>query len=334
MTTLEERVASMPILSFGRLLGLVLACAAAMLITFPAVAGAKPKTVGADLRVVGPSGQSLAQLVQYAGSVKVKTDPDALCFGPDTGGSGARVKLAGPTALGLVEEASGTARDLRPLSVTDAFDFGLGVCGIGGFQAQGAASWYLKHNHAGAQVGGDQLQVRKGDDVLWYLAPSFPYPPELALEASGRADPGAQVTVEVSQYGDDGTQTPAAGATVSGGNADVTTDAQGRATVAVGSGNTTLRATRGANIPSNEARVCVGTSSECSDVQGELIAGTDKRDKIRGTKGPDKIKARAGNDIVRARGGGPDKINCGTGKRDIAFVDADDTVRACEKVKR
>ena len=62
------------------------------------------------------------------------------------------------------------------MSLTDAFDFGLGVCGIGGFQAQGAGSWYLKQNHAGAQVGGDQLAVKKGDDILWYLAPSFPYP--------------------------------------------------------------------------------------------------------------------------------------------------------------
>src|SRR5919106_2422790 len=137
-----------------RPIGLTLACAAAISLTVPALAGAKSKTVGGELRVVGPDGQSLAELVQYTGTVRVPTDPDALCFGQGSGGSGARVKLTGPTALGAVQDASATARDVRPLSITDAFDFGLGVCGIGGFQASGSGSWYLKHDHAGAQVGG------------------------------------------------------------------------------------------------------------------------------------------------------------------------------------
>jgi hypothetical protein len=333
MTTLEERVASMPIRTFRRPAGLVFACAVAMLITFPTVAGAKAKTVGADLRVVGPSGQSLAQLTQYTGTVKVGTDPGAQCFGQGTGGSGDEVKVAGSTALGVVHDASSAARDLRPLSLTDAFDFGLGVCGIGGFQAQGAASWYLKRNHANPQVGGDQLVLKKGDEVLWYLAPSFPYPPELALEAPGHANPGSQVSVTVSAYADDGSRTPAAGATVSSGNAAATVDAQGQASVSLGSGDATLRATRGADIPSNEVNVCVADSrTECSPQH--LIAGTGKPDKVKGTELADKIKSRARNDRVKARGGGPDRINCGTGKRDVAVIDAQDTVRACEKVKQ
>jgi hypothetical protein len=317
----------MPTRSLLRPARLAVACAAALLIIVPSVAGAKTKTVPADLRVVGPSGQSLAQLQQYTGSVKVDTDPNAVCFGPDTGGSGAQVKLPGATALGLVEDASSTARDLRPLSLTDAFDFGLGVCGIGGFQAQGAGSWYLKQNHVGAQVGGDQLQVKKGDDILWYLAPSFPYPPELALEAPAQVEPGEPAEVRVIAYADDGTATPAAGANVGGH----TTDAQGRATLDL-QGSERLQARRGTDIPSNEAIVCVGPLSQCGYQQ--TIAGTVKPDKIKGTKLGDKIKARASNDLVKARGGGPDRINCGSGRRDVAVVDADDTVRACEKVKR
>jgi hypothetical protein len=305
------------------------ACAVTILLLVPAT-GAKAKTVGADLRVVGPSGEALAQLVQYTGGVNVSTDPGAQCFGPGTGGSGAEVKLPGATALGIVEDASGTARDLRPLSLTDAFEFGLGVCGIGGFAAQGAASWYLKHNHVGAQVGGDQLPLRKGDEVLWYLAPSFPYPSELELEAPNSASPGAEVEVEVVEYADDGTRGPAAGATVSGGSSPVTTDAQGRASVALGSDEASLRATSGPAIPSNEVTVCV-QAGECS--QQQLIAGTGKPDRIKGTKLLDKIKAGARNDDVRARGGGPDRINCGSGRRDVAVVDGDDTVRACERVK-
>jgi hypothetical protein len=332
MQTLEERVASMPIGSLRKPRGLIVACAVAALLAVPAIAGAKVKTVGGDLRVVGPSGQTLAQLTQYTASVQVPTDPNALCFGAGTGGSGNPVTIAGPTALGLVQDASATARDLRPLSVTDAFDFGLGVCGIGGFQAQGSGSWYLKQNHAGAQVGGDQLVVAKRDEILWYLAPTFPYPPELGLEAPPLADPGSQVEVQAVEYADDGTSAPAAGATVSGGSSPATTDAQGRATVALGSGNATLQATRGVDIPSNEISICVAESaSECAP-QHE-IAGTPGPDKIKGAELADKIKAKARNDRVKARGGAPDRINCGTGKRDVAVVDRDDTVKACEKVK-
>jgi hypothetical protein len=332
MTTLEERVASMPIRSFVRPARLIFACAAAMLTTFPAVSAAKAKTVGAELRVVGPSGQSLAQLQQHTATVKIETDPNAACFGAGTGGSGNEVRVPGATGLGIVHDASATVRDLRPLSITDAFDFGLAVCGIGVFQAQGTASWYLKHNHAGSVVGGDQLVLKKGDEVLWYLAPTYPYPPELALDAPGNAKPRSDVPVQVLAFADDGTRTPAAGATVSGGNAPVTTDAGGRATVQVGSGDATLRATRATDIPSDEANVCVADSvSQCSPQQ--LIAGTGKPDRIKGTELADKIKARARNDRVKAGGGGPDRINCGTGKRDVAIVDADDTVRACEKVR-
>jgi hypothetical protein len=322
----------MPRRTVLRPIGLTLACAVAIAFTVPALAGAKSKTVGAELRVVGPDGQDLAHQVQYTGTVRVPTDPNALCFGQGSGGSGARVKLSGPTALGAVEDASATARDVRPLLVTDAFDFGLGVCGIGGFQAQGSASWYLKANHAGAQVGGDQLAVKKGDEVLWYLAPSFPYPPELALEAPARVEPGGQAEVEVVSYADDGTRTPAAGATVSGGDAPATTDTAGRASVEVGSSDATLRATLGSDIPSNEARVCVADSAAgCSPQQ--TIAGTDKPDKVKGTTLADRIKARGANDRVKARGDAPDYINCGTGRRDVAIVDADDTTKACEKVK-
>ena len=319
----------MPIRSL-RPAGLIVACAAAILLSAPGTAGAK-STVG-DLRVVAPSGQTLAELGQYTRTVKIKTDPGAQCFGPGSGGSGDRVKVPGPTALGIVKDASATARDLRPLSLTDAFEFGLGVCGIGGFQAQGSAFWYLKHNHAGALVGGDQLRLSKGDEVLWYLAPGFPPPRELSLEAPARVKPGDSVSVQVFQHADDGTRTPAAGATVTGGGSPATTDAQGTAAVSVGSGDARLRATRGTDIPSNEVRVCVSdTSSECSPQR--LIAGTKKRDKIKGTSLAEKIKAKARNDVVKAGGGSPDRINCGTGKRDVAVVGAEDTVRACEVVK-
>ena len=68
----------MPRRNASRPIGLTLACAAAISLTVPALAGAKSKTVGADLRVVGPDGQTLAQQIQYTGTVKLPTDPDAL----------------------------------------------------------------------------------------------------------------------------------------------------------------------------------------------------------------------------------------------------------------
>ena len=82
-----------------------------------------------------------------------------------------------------MQDAIPSDPDLAPLSVTDAFadqGFGLGVCGIGGFRSKGSSFWYVKRNHVGAQVSGSQLKVRQGDDILWYLTPSYPPPPELS----------------------------------------------------------------------------------------------------------------------------------------------------------
>ena len=233
---------------------LTFACAVAISLTVPALAGAKTKTVGADLRVVGPGGQTLAQQVQYTGTVKVRTDPDALCFGQGSGGSGARVKLAGPTALGAVEDASATARDVRPLSVTDAFDFGLGLCGIGGSTASLKLSWYLKVNHENPELGGDSVKVKAGDDVLFALAP-FPYPAELSLQAPDSARAGEPFTVRVFSYDDKGKRKPAVGASVTGGTGPTGSD--GRTTVMLKK-PARLIARHGKDIPSNREAVCLG----------------------------------------------------------------------------
>src|SRR5919198_1342069 len=120
---------------------------ASMLLPGGAVAG----TTTAHLRVVNTAGTTLADQSQVTGDVTIKTDPGATCFGPP-GGSGNNVNVPGPSALGIVKDAADSNPALRPLSVTDQFSFGLGVCGIGGFTFhQGdSAFWYLKVNHAGA----------------------------------------------------------------------------------------------------------------------------------------------------------------------------------------
>ena len=49
--------------------------------------------------------------------------------------------------MGLLASGAKTIPALRPLLISDAFDFGLALCGIGSSVAKGKASWYLKINH-------------------------------------------------------------------------------------------------------------------------------------------------------------------------------------------
>jgi hypothetical protein len=313
--------------------------AAALISVLPSSGIATAETRGVDLRVVNTAGRALAELRQHTGPVTIKTDPNANCFGQGTGGSGDRVRLGGSTGLGALKDALPSAPALRPLSVTDAFadqGFGLGVCGIGGFQAAGSAYWHLKRNHVGAQVSGSQLKLRQGDDVLWYRTPAYPPPPELALEAPARARPGVPFRVTVYSYGDDGSRDPAAGASVTGAAAP--TNGAGRAIVTAPAGTHLLRATDSPAIPSNAVSVCVSADrSACPAAHGKVIAGSELGDRIAGTPGPDSISARGGADEVNLRSGGSDRVRCGAGRDRVILArgDADDRIAAnCERVIR
>jgi hypothetical protein len=300
-----------------------------------APAGALADTTTADLRVVNTAGTTLGEQSQVTGDVTIKTDPAAQCFGPP-GGSGDDVNVPGPSALGIVKDASVSTGSLRPLSVTDQFSFGLGVCGIGGFTFnQGdTAFWYLKVNHIGAQVGGDQYILSAGDDVLWYLSPTFsPLPNELQLEAPSVAQKDQPFTVRVVSYDDSGNSIPVAGALVNG--AEQSTGGDGTTTVRL-TQSTALQALHGADIPSNHAIVCVRTAQGGCGAAGtprHKIIGTNRADRIRGTRMPDLIRARGGRDHVNTRGGLSDIVNCGRG-RDKAIVGPSDITRRCEKVIR
>jgi hypothetical protein len=233
-------------------LWLAAACALAATFIVPATAGA----VTADLRVEASNGKMLADTEQRTSPASVKTDPGADCFGPGTGGSGDRVDVPNNTALGLLADALPDDSDLRPLSISDHFSFGLALCGIGGKVASGDAFWYLKENHVGAQVGGDQLKVHNGDEVLWYLAPEYPVGDELVLKAPARAQPEKPVTVKVIAYDDSGRRQPDKGAKV-GFGADPT-NADGETQVTFPStGHPNLQARDGNAIPSNLDQVCV-----------------------------------------------------------------------------
>jgi hypothetical protein len=323
----------MPITRFFRPLG---AFAIVGALSLTCAAGARAATKGVDLRVAGTSGQTLAEWRQFTGPVKVGTDPDAECFGEGNGGSGDRASVPGKTPLGAVRDAADHDRGLRPLSITDAFvddGFGLGVCGIGGFEAAGSAYWTLKVDHADPQMSGSLVNLRPGDDVLWYLTPSFPPPPELALKAPPRAEPGVPFEVKVRQYSDTGETEPAGNASVTGALAPTLMDGRTMVTLAE---TRALRATRGGDIPSNRVRVCVSSdASDCPAKHGRRIVGSDRADRIRDTKGWDRIAARGGDDRVDIRSGGHDRVSCGGGEDVVvrSAGDGNDQIAAsCEEV--
>lgn len=228
-------------------------CALALALSLPAAAVAKGTS--ASLRVVGKGGKVLSEQTLSTGTTTIKTSKQANCFGAGTAGSGKSVTIQGATALGLLGQASKTTGSLRPLLVTDAFDFGLGICGVGGSKVSGKASWYLKVNHKGATVSGDAVKLRAGDEVLWDLAPSYPYPNELALVAPDSALAAQPFQVSVYSYDEKGKRKPVSGATVTGASGP--TDSAGKATVTL-SAPTALIATHGKEIPSPAEQVCIG----------------------------------------------------------------------------
>jgi len=237
---------------------LVAACALALALSLSITAVAGAKGFGAELRVVGANGKLLAEQTVTSGTTSVKTSPQATCFGKGTGGSGKSVSIAGNTAMGLLAKGAKSTAALRPLSISDSFDFGLALCGIGSSVAKGKSSWYLKINHKAPSVGGDSAQIRQGDEVLWDLAPSYPYPDELVLFAPATATAGLPFTARVFAYDEQGKRKPASGVSVSGGTK--VTDKEGKTTVVIG-GPTLLTASKSGAIPSAKVGVCTG--NEC-----------------------------------------------------------------------
>lgn len=248
---------------------LAAACALALVLSLSIAASAVAKGVSADLRVVGKGGKMLTEQTLSTGTTTIKTSPKANCFGAGTAGSGKSVTVKGATALGLLGQASKSTSSLRPLLITDAFDFGLGICGVGASKVGGKASWYLKVNHKGAMVSGDAVKLKPGDEVLWDLAPSYPYPNELALEAPERAETGVPFEVRVFSYDEKGKRKPVAGAKISGTDG-VVTAADGRATVTLAAATAeyaTLGATHGKDIPAPAAPVFVCVAGSCAPVK-------------------------------------------------------------------
>ncbi len=238
---------------------LAAACALAVVLVLSAtaLAGARGSGVPAKLRVLTTSGKVLAEEALSTGTTSIPTSHRATCFGEGTGGSGRSVTIRGATALGLLAQAAKSDAALRPLLITDHFSFGLGLCGVGGNvpKSESEGSWYLTVNHKSPPVGGSKVKLHPGDEVLWYLATSYPYPEELALSAPATARVGKPFQVRVFSYDEEGKREPAAGVTVTGAGSP--TGSSGRATVTL-SKPALLVARFGGDIPSNREAVCVG----------------------------------------------------------------------------
>lgn len=299
------------------------AIATLALFTAPA---ADAKSKFADIRVVTNTGETLAEHRQYTEDVKVKASEDADCFGPDNPSSDDKLKLDDPTVLGTLIDSSKSDKDLKPLSITDAFfnEFGsFGVCGIGSFVAPAFVPgdpaepyWYNAVNGVGAGAGPNQIPTTNGDRHLWYFATGAEagFPSELSIDAPTAVLPDDPFTVTVTRLLPDGTTEPAEGAVVGG----ETTDADGTAELAIGNGTTEFVATGGPDdVFSPEIKVCAANELDnCPSRFGIRIFGTDGDDKIKSTRGADEIDCGRGKDTVK------------NAKR------SDDIAKNCEKVKR
>jgi hypothetical protein len=304
-------------------------------------------SVPVDLRVVSSDAGNLASVRQYVPAtttVSTMSGPD--CFNGARQSSGRKYGLATPTMLGAIWEAAQVVSSLQPVRLSDAdyAAFGaLGVCQIGAPSPPGF--FFLKANHQALIVGADLFTVQGGEDLLAYRTPAdFSADEELDLSAPVQAATGSPVTVNVRAYST--TVAPRAGATLFGGDATATTDANGNATVTFATpGLHQLVAVGDYNdIPSPVLSVCVDAqpAQTCPTERGIEILGSDEAEGIKGTDGDDTIRPRAGNDgikagagadLIVANGGGRDRVFCGGGKDTVLRDRKDRISKSCEVVQ-
>jgi hypothetical protein len=309
------------------------ACVFVVLAAWPAIADAVTTKlrVEAEGHDIGPGFRYVHDSVTYT---TAKTD--------SCNGSGEQGSLDGATALGLVIQAADFTRDLRPVRISDEFDFGLLVCGIGDFESSDMSYWLYKVDHVAPEVGADQFPItRSNDEVLWYfvdMATGSNVGNELELVLSDNVvQAGDPVEVTVREYDFNGQASPAAGVSLEGAG-DVMTDANGKASVVFNeAGRPFIRGVRGGDIQTDLLHLCVwqNAASECDRWLTGWTVGTDGNDRVRGTENPERIAGRGGDDKINSRGDGEsDSVRCGRGD-DVARVDRLDRVKHnCETVRR
>jgi hypothetical protein len=337
--SLEERVAEMPI----RVLFTLAGCAC-LLAGLGATAASAKKLPVVELRVEGPNGTLDPGTFYATGSEKIRRSrPGDACV-RDQG----KLRFPGSTALGLPQTASEHRKALRQVRVR-MDEAGPFVCEIGSIVGRpftdpdGFAGWSYWLNAEFGSQSADLVNLKRRDQLVWVFS-------DFDVDLSQQVNTGSllelrrvpprssgEFVVRVTAQSFDGTASLAEGATIEGASS-VTELGDGQYQVTVPTGNTTLTATRGTDIPSNHVKTCVSDRpSDCPRAHGRRIFGSDKGDKIKGTRGWDKIATGGGNDVIKLRNGGRDRVNCGAGKRDEVKLkrrdDDDKIARNCEVIK-
>ena len=310
------------------------AIAACALAVFTA-SSASAASVTTQLRVEA-NGHDIGPGWVYAhDSISYTTSQTEAC-----GGSGESSAITGPSALGLLLQASGYTSRLDPVQISDQFEFGPFVCGVGSYTSSDSAFWLYKVDHVAPEVGADKFAIDGSQEqVLWYLADTATGANtgnELFLSIGDRfVEAGTPVEVTVLEYDANGDPTPAAGVRILGAG-DVMTDATGTATLVFDEpGRQFIRGVRGIDIPTDGTRLCVWEESEsqCGLFIAGRVVGTHDPDRISGTDDPDYILGRGGDDRITARDDVADGVRCGRGD-DVARIDPVDRVgRNCETVR-
>ena len=325
-STLEERVPLMHIHSLRRTA--LAACAFAALAA-PSAADAVTTQlrVEADGKDIGPGFHYVHNSVTY--------ETSTAC-----GGTGDSYTIDGPSALGLLVQAADFTRALRPVQISDEFNFGKFVCGVGGYEGSDTAYWSYKVDHVLPEVGADQFPIdRSHEEVLWYFVNGTSNSGnELELVLPDRAvRVGEKVEVTVREYDISGRASPAAGVRLTGAGGEMT-GMDGTAEVVFEDvGTRYIRGVRGPDIPTVTEHLCAWETdaSVCDRWLTGWVVGTAQADRMRGTANPERITGRGGSDRINSRGDGEaDSVRCGPGD-DVARVDELDRVkRSCETVRR
>ena len=313
------------------------AALAACIMAIAAASPASAASVTTQLRVEA-NGHDIGPGWQYAhDSVTYDTSQSAACNGSGESGS-----ISGPTALGVLVQGSDYTGRLDPVQISDQFEFGPFVCGVGEFESTESAFWLYKVDHVSPEVGGDQFPIdSSGHSVLWYLmdtATGANTGNELFLSIGDTiVEAGSPINATVLEYDFSGQSTPAEGVQIMGAG-DAVTDATGEATLQFDEpGRQFIRGVRGIDVPTDGLRLCVYEESEaeCEDFVSGRVVGTHDDDRITGTGEPDRIIGRDGDDRITSRGDDVgDTVRCGPGD-DVARADRLDRVaRNCETVRR
>lgn len=232
-----------------------LACLAAAVL--PAGANGSQE-VPVEVRVVTFKGKILADRSIRTGTTTVQTSKRATCLGGKPPKEKRRIE--GATALGALAQLSRKVGGLAPLSLSGAYDFGIGLCGVGSAVASGKQWWALKVNGKLSSSGGDSTVLKKGDRVLWYLDRDYDaaLPGELRLSTTGDSR-RSQMRVKVVSLDGVGERSVVTGAKIFAGRTEVgVTNRRGQATFRIppsGRKSLSITARLAGFIPSNRLEV-------------------------------------------------------------------------------